>query len=45
MAKQCTETRDELSTTFNPSKKFMSNACQRLMLHPYIIGSGTSTLN
>ena len=37
---ESTETRDELPTTCNP-KKLCQDACQRLMLHPYITASRT----
>ena len=36
-----TETRDELSTTCNLKSKLCQDACQHLMLHPYITASRT----
>ena len=37
------ETMDELSTTCNPKLKLYQDACQRLMLHPYISASRISS--
>ena len=36
-----TEPRDELSTTCNRKSKLCQDACQHLMLHPYITASRT----
>ena len=35
-ALKCTETRDEPSTTLYLQSEIFQDACQRLMLHPYL---------